>query len=288
MNLVPKIRRIEKICGRDVGRRINTLVEYTNGSLHRTTNSLIHHLKPRIAICTGFYIPNAQPPSAETDGPVGAAQLTAALTDSGVPVRLITDTYCKGAVEAAMDGTDCKTAPKVEVFEEVESLDISHFISIERAGPSGDGRVYNMRGVDITAFTPDIHDLYTCGKWTKIGIGDGGNEIGMGSIPQQLIAENIEQGRKIACQVPCDHLIVAGVSNWGVWALMAALALSKPEWTQTFMKYLSIELTKQILKNCVENGPAVDGVTMCRDLTIDGLEWTVHENVLQQINSVLK
>jgi len=60
---------------------------------------------------------------------------------------------------------------------------------------------------------------------TTIGIGDGGNEIGMGKIPWDTIRRNIPNGGLIACRVPVDHLIVAGVSNWGAIFAMATLAL---------------------------------------------------------------
>ena len=63
---------------------------------------------------------------------------------------------------------------------------------------------------------------YKSGKITTIGIGDGGNEIGMGKVQQKVI-EHIENGRNIASTVATDHLITAGVSNWGGSALVAAL-----------------------------------------------------------------
>ena len=50
---------------------------------------------------------------------------------------------------------------------------------------------------------------------TAIGIGDGGNEIGMGKLPWELIRRNIPHSGLVACRVPTDHLIVCGVSNWG-------------------------------------------------------------------------
>ena len=37
----------------------------------------------------------------------------------------------------------------------------------------------------------------------------------MGKIPHETIVKNIPNGDLIHCRVPTDHLIVAGVSNWG-------------------------------------------------------------------------
>src|SRR5258707_3766177 len=56
------------------------------------------------------------------------------------------------------------------------------------------------------------------------GIGDGGNEIGMGKIPWDVIRRNIPNGGLVACRVPTDHLIVCGVSNWGAYGLAAGVA----------------------------------------------------------------
>ena len=47
----------------------------------------------------------------------------------------------------------------------------------------------------------------------------------MGKIPWDVIRRNVPNGGLIACRVPTDHLIVAGVSNWGAYALAAGVAL---------------------------------------------------------------
>lgn len=283
MNALAKVKRVEQICSQDVGRGIQSMIQSTTGNLYRAAKSLTDTSNPRIAICTGFYIPLGKPPAAETDGPPGAAQLAAGFIENGVPVRLITDSFCQTAVQAATDGTHCPTSVKVELFDQIKNLDVTHFISIETAGPAKDGRVYNMRGIDITDFTPPMHELYESGDWRKIAIGDGGNEIGMGSVS---IGKSVPHGEKIACRIPCDDLIVSGVSNWGAWGLMAALSILKPEWKMNFEKYLKIEVSKEVLVQCVEKGPAVDGVTGSSDLTVDGLDWSYHENILNQINAV--
>lgn len=44
----------------------------------------------------------------------------------------------------------------------------------------------------------------------SIGIGDGGNEVGMGSVYDLVVNSNkIANAASIACTVPADHLIVA-------------------------------------------------------------------------------
>ena len=67
-----------------------------------------------------------------------------------------------------------------------------------------------------------IFSARNSGKIATIGIGDGGNEIGMGKVRQRVI-DHIDHGPNIASSVATDHLITAGVSNWGGSALAAAL-----------------------------------------------------------------
>lgn len=42
------------------------------------------------------------------------------------------------------------------------------------------------------------------------GIGDGGNELGMGKLKEKVMAF-ITNGRLIACDVPADYAITAGM-----------------------------------------------------------------------------
>ena len=58
---------------------------------------------------------------------------------------------------------------------------------------------------------------------TSIGIGDGGNEVGMGKILALVESSQIANAADIACVIPTDHLHVASVSNWGGYALAAAV-----------------------------------------------------------------
>jgi hypothetical protein len=104
---------------------------------------------------------------------------------------------------------------------------------------------------------------------TTIGIGDGGNEIGMGKISWDVIRRNIPGGAKIACRVPTDHLIVAGVSNWGAYGLAAGVYALRGRPLPA--ELCDIERERQLLQIMVERGPLVDGVTGQQTATVDGL-----------------
>ncbi len=119
---------------------------------------------------------------------------------------------------------------------------------------------------------------------TTIGIGDGGNEIGMGKIPWRTIQRNIPNGGLIACRVPTDFLIVAGVSNWGAYALAAGVALlrGRPLLPDLF----DVERERDILRIMVEQGPLVDGVTGKPTVTVDGLAFEEYARPLRQLGEL--
>ena len=87
----PRISRIATAAAADVGRGSETLMTYVRGDLFRSARHLaLGTEQPRRArrenrrktkrparalVVTGFYIPQAQQPAAETDGPLGALEV---------------------------------------------------------------------------------------------------------------------------------------------------------------------------------------------------------------------
>ena len=57
------------------------------------------------------------------------------------------------------------------------------------------------------------------GRIPTIGIGDGGNEIGMGNLAD-VIAEKLPL---VPCRTKVDKLVIATVSNWGAYGIAAYL-----------------------------------------------------------------
>jgi D-glutamate cyclase len=147
-----------------------------------------------------------------------------------------------------------------------------------------------MRGHDVTPYTRPAHLLFEnppgvmVGGRVTIGIGDGGNEIGMGKLPWTTIRKNIPNGGLVACRVPTDHLIVAGVSNWGAYALAAGVRKLRQAAPDPGLYDVSRE--REILELLVEAGPLVDGVTSERTATVDGLMRERYSEVLRQIGDL--
>ena len=174
---------------------------------------------------------------------------------------LATDSFCVPALQAGLkecgllDQVPLVTLPtpaEAQAMSDDEYCRLldnpppTHLLAIERVGPShSDNRCHTMRGRDISDLMSPAHRLFETAKHrgiTTIGVGDGGNEIGMGKIPRAIIAANIPNGDLIACRVPTDQLIVAGVSNWGVTPSLPASAFCAD--TSSTLAFLMPSATK--------------------------------------------
>ncbi len=149
-------------------------------------------------------------------------------------------------------------------------------ISIECPGANEKGVYHNATGLDVTELEAKQDILFE--KAQKMGvldlaIGDLGNEIGMGAISDTLkdYIPYAAEGRcrcgcggGIAARTKANNLITATVSDWGCYALIAALAF--------LMENIDImhdaELEKRSMITACENGmidmygwliPAIDG-----------------------------
>jgi hypothetical protein len=287
------VDEIEKLIQVDVGRHVTALFEAARGGLWSAASALTSAPSARVGLITGFYVPLGSPPAAETDGPVGAALLAKGLAEVGISCRVATDEPCRSACTAALAGAGAAGVP-VDATDIATTIvawrhvGITHAISIERCGRSADGAPRNMRGLDISSYTAPLDDVFIAGPWETIAIGDGGNEIGMGSLPRELIAQYVDHGETIACVTPARNLIVAGVSNWGAYGLLGALAALRPDWRERLLACLDEKLDRAVLEATVKNGPAVDGVSRLRAMTVDNLEMTVHHGKLRQIRSLVQ
>ena len=270
-----RIAAIEALVCRDVGRKTAELIAASAGELVAAGRALADATS--VGLITGFFVPRGEVAAPETDGPVGTALLAAALAACGVPARIAVDTPCAGAVRAAVGAAGGDVAvDEVGVDEGLEPLiddwrsaGVSHAIAIERCGRSADGRPRNMRGVDVSPWTAPLDELFVAGPWIRLAVGDGGNEIGMGRVRARLAREGRLMAR-IASVVSVDHLVVAGVSNWGAYGIVAQLGRLTG---QRLLHQPDDE--RRLIAACVEAG-AVDGITRRRERTVDGLGADTH------------
>ena len=171
----------------------------------------------RVLLITGFYVDGR----GETDGPPGTCLLYAALSGLGFLPLVVTDPFCAEYFRAA--GIPfCTFGPETgeeELLSLLEREEPAGLISVERCGRTDDGRYINSRGQSIGGHMAPLDKLFLLTDIPSVGIGDGGNEIGMGNLAEG-IAERL--GR-IPCAVKTDELVIATVSNWGALGLCAAL-----------------------------------------------------------------
>lgn len=289
-----RIAAIEALVCRDVGRKTQALIDANGGGLAGAAASLAK--ATRVGLITGFFVPRGDVAAPETDGPVGTALLAASLVACGVPARIAVDTPSVEAVRSAVRATgeavivDEVVPGKDGAIEELAKVwrkqELTHVVAIERCGRSADGKPRNMRGVDVSPWTLPLDELFEGGNWTKLAVGDGGNEIGMGRLPAGLIAEHVPNGAEIACVTSCDHLVVAGVSNWGAYGLMAALAVLRPDWRPTIAKFLTAERDFFVTDSIVKEAGAVDGVTALREATVDGFGPEIHGPLVDRLGRI--
>jgi hypothetical protein len=221
---------------------------------------LLRDLRGTVIIGTGFPVSG----TFETDGPVGAMALYQALRTLGAAPVIA----CGPPLSKALAGDytvleltarDLASA-RIEAAEQLRALQPRAIVAIERPGLAADGRYYNMRGEDITARCTIFDPFLNQAGCPTIAIGDGGNEIGMGNIADALAALDITTS-----VTRCDELLVADVSNWGAYGLIAFLAL----WSG---RDLLADISPVQLLNYLSSRGSVDGVTRANTLTEDGLQ----------------
>lgn len=281
------IDKIDEIISKDCGcrgLRENVSTGDINGAIHGLNKS------ERIIVVTGFCVRDAM--IGETDGPIGAVSLCSGLKKLGKKAIIATDIYSSSLIARACAVMDIDMEILIIPMEESESYierSISRFkpdtiVALERPGAAKDGNVYSMRGENLSDIIPKADHFFDMAKdmgLKTIAIGDGGNEMGMGNIKNE-VKNHVNHGEKICAVSTCDHLIVAGVSNWGGHGLVAGLSLLKGE-----DLLHSVDIEEEMLESIVDEG-AVDGCSKESSLTVDGLDIKTNLNVLSDLKKVVK
>ena len=247
-----------------------------------------------ILIITGF--PVVSKNVCETDGPPGAAVLARTLENIGVKIIMVTDELCCDVVKAA--------APKIPVVkypidnetakETAEELFSAHspsvLVSIERPGWNEKREYHTMSGVNISNLVGKTDHLFSYAKKmgvTTIAIGDGGNELGCGSIIE-TVRKHVPYGDKCQCScgkgiaatTPSDVLVIGGTSNWGAYGVAACLSLLKK------LDYGHDGKSELRLVDRVISAGGVDSVTKESQPFVDGVPTPINKLVVDLIWSI--
>ncbi|GAA0339866.1 DUF4392 domain-containing protein [Bowmanella denitrificans] len=272
--LLPLSRRIEDLLvSRNIRGMQHLQAALRPGYLLRAAMLLDKH-PGTILIGTGFPVTH----TFETDGPVGAIALYNALSELSYQPVLV----CGEPLYSALN-TDFRcirirdndlAQARLETRQVLDSYRPSLVLCIERPGLSADGRYYNMRKEDISDRCACFDYFLTDAACPSIAIGDGGNEIGMGKVLHAMDPLNI-----IPSVTDCDELIVADVSNWAAYGILAMLG------TLRGLDLLASIDPQQILSFLSSRG-SVDGVTRQNTLTEDSLCFSAGVELIQQIRQI--
>ncbi len=272
---------IEKIILQDDTRGMSSLYEHINKGFIERSADLLLDTKGRIFICSGFYILNSKSP--ETDGPPGAISLAKTLEALDHDVYFVTDKYSKSIFQGMSDKNKVIEFPITSHAESnkiandlIKSYDPQLLISIERAGLSFDGKYRNFRGIDFSDYNAKVDYLFEQLP-NSIGIGDGGNEIGMGNYKKEILDLGIYSNPSV---ITTTENIIASTSNWGAFGLIAGIS-------KKIGKNLlpSIEEGKMMIEKTVELG-AVEGMSGESKPWVDGRSIEEDQICLRDLNSL--
>jgi hypothetical protein len=278
---------IETLCALDLGGRgIGRLV--VPGAMRAAARTLAG--ARRVVLVTGFV---ARPTwAAGTDGPSGTVVLGRALRRLGARVAYLADPpvipLLDGCLRALGEPRDLIAVPAepaaaLRTAETgVAAFGPTHLVAIERPGRAVDGGYYNARGLSIAAVNAPLDALFLRRRAgvVTIGIGDGGNEIGMGRVRTRVVRD-VPNGAKIASVVRTDHLVVGGTSNWGAWGVAAHLVLV------TGRALLHTAKEEARLTRAMVRAGAVDGLTGAAQPSVDNLPLSLHQALLETLRGLV-
>ena len=233
-----------------------------------------------VIIVTGFYVVMSGTP--ETDGPSGAIAIGEALKALGRTVTYVSDSYTTPVLRKFGNGSPVIEFPigdvvasKKQAKAVLDEVKPSLLISIERCGRTREDTYLNMRYVDISPHTARLDYLFDSAV-PSVGIGDGGNEIGMGNLADMIPQVDSLPDYPAINQV--DRLIIASVSNWGGYGLVASMS-------RIAGKNLlpTVEAETALLHGMIESG-VVDGTTGDAVPTVDNFSAEENGELLARLH----
>ena len=266
-------------------RNISKLKSYLSKNFLTDAANEVVVRKGVVLIVTGFYISYAN--ASETDGPAGSIALGRALKNIGFNVIYVTDKWSYGILKGITESKDRIVEFPVDNHENskkfasklIEELNPSLCISIERASLMGDGTYRNWKGEDVSEYNAKIDYLFNYSKFS-IGIGDGGNEIGMGNLNSEI--KKVEGLPDNPATTEVNNLIISSCSNWGAYGLIAEISsiLNKN-------LLISVDDAKELIIKSVDLG-AVEGMSGDSVYAVDGRNLEEDSVCLSQLHDYLR
>jgi D-glutamate cyclase len=264
---------------------------------------------------TGFRIPPAGMP--ETDGLIGSAVLAFALVKARAAVPVcVCEPEVIPALAAAVRATGLAVADSVKLARELPltaaivpfrkdecdpearsaqlatEIDPGVCVAIERAGRNAKGEYHFAGGKNVTEAIASIDSLFVAVSRhgvPTLAVGDFGNELGMGAIADVVKTETPAGGNcgcgcggGTACEIPADLTVACAVSDWGAYALSAAIS----HLTSDPSAFVTADVYRRVIEATVAAG-AVDGTSRLAIPHIDGISDDFNSQLVEQLRSVV-
>jgi hypothetical protein len=175
----------------------------------------------------------------------------------------------------------------------LDALNPKAAVSVERPGRNEKGYYHRMDGSSITPFVARIDELFEGVKkrgGLTIGIGDLGNELGMGAL-KEATEKVILYGDKCRCSCGggigttsrADAIVFGAVSEDAAYAFLACLAhlLSQPDILH------SPEMEIRVLEAACNRG-AIDGLSGLKGPWIDYLDVGNHNHQIELMREIIE
>lgn len=260
----------------------------------------------RVLVISGFIMRDYGLP--ETDGPIGAAVLARALalglgavpigvSEASVLPCLEACFAASGLIPAAVESlgrgrnrcafVDFPVDVPLAADKARRMLDEHQpkaVIAIERPGAAADGEYHGGGGFAISSFTAKTDVLFALAQErgiATIGIGDLGNELGLGVVAPEVRA-HVPLGETIAARLAADVAVIANISNWGAYGVAACLAAMLGN--DAIFHDGREEL--RLIDACVQAG-AIDPVGGQRRAWVDGTDANTNAAMVDLLRSVV-
>jgi len=247
-------------------------------------------------------------PAGETDGPPGVAALALAIhaATGAVPLLFTEAEFVEnlaattlavglgirepqyalntGFTTAVLPLAHDDTAEK-QAADYLNAYKPAMVISIEKLGPNPLGIAHSSTGTPTAgnrARAECLFDEAARRSIPSLGIGDNGNELGFGLIPE-AVAKYKPNGARLCTRVKTDVLVPANTSNWGAYAVEAALAAitGRPEIMH------SADIERRMIEACVATH-AADGSTGRHTLQVDGMPMEVSCAIVTMLGGIVR
>ena len=266
---------------------------------------LAQAMKPggTVVLVTGLILPGHHP-YGETDGPLGTAVLARTIAMAWkVRVLVVVEAELSGLMAMLLrvaemqvispealrqeDGVHRPVAAVVGLSRDREKasadaegwladFNVSAVVATEKAGANAQGVYHMVGGADISIESGKGEALFEAAArrgLLRIGIGDRGNELGMGpvaAVTRALLPFGMDCGCPchggVADQTDADLAVPAVVSNWGAYGIATCIAAieERPELLHT------ADRERRLLETAVQHG-GVDGMSGRALLAVDGI-----------------